>query len=210
MFATPLFCGMEEKLVTRAKTLMVSAAALSLLSGCGSMLNPAENGSYACPGMPHGVICKTPAAVYKSTNGDVASTEFDQPIGVGQPEGGTLSKDAIYGQQFDNGNTSVGVKPGPRPVREPARVARIWIAPWVDKNDSLHLAQILYTEIKPRTWTVGKQEVASGGGYVIPHKAFAGIEAPKAINQQNTQQSVTPTVNSQSNLDAAELVAPRN
>ena len=29
-----------------------------------------------------GVTCKTPAAVYKSTNGEVAATSFDQPIGV--------------------------------------------------------------------------------------------------------------------------------
>lgn len=206
MFATPLF-GRGNKLIARTTSLVVSGVALSLLSGCGSVLNPTDNDKYACPGMPHGVICKTPAAVYKSTNGDVASTEFDQPIGVGSSQGSSNNKDVIFGSS--GSGSSVGVKPGPRPVREPARVARIWIAPWVDKNDSLHLAQVLYTEIKPRTWTVGKQEVAAGAGYVIPHRAFSSIEPPKT-NQPSSPTGTTPSVTQQANIDAADLVAPRD
>lgn len=188
------------------------ATVIVMLPGCSSVLNTASNNDYACPGMPMGVVCKTPAAVYKSTHGDVGETEFDQPIGVnGQSEGTTATKAEIYGKVA----TPVGANLGPRPVREPARVARIWIAPWVDKNDNLHLAQILYTEVKPRTWTVGKQEVAAGSGYVIPHKAFESIESPESAvrnERREKRPSVgsTPTVSSQTSREVGDLVAPQN
>ena len=37
----------------------------------------------------------------------------------------------------------------------PAKVMRIWIAPWEDSRGDLHAPGYLYTEIEPRRWTVG-------------------------------------------------------
>jgi len=39
--------------------------------------------------------------------------------------------------------------------RLPAKVMRIWIAPWEDSRGDLHAPGYLYTEIEPRRWTVG-------------------------------------------------------
>lgn len=160
------------------RTLLILAAA-GVVSGCASSLNTAGKADYACPGMPSGVVCKTPAAVYKSTHQEPAATEFDVPIGktVSIP----AAAPAAAQQAPRNIEEGVLVQPlassprinGPRPVREPAQVARIWIAPWVDKSDNLHLATIHYTEVRPRTWTVGKPEVTSAPGYVVPHRALA-------------------------------------
>jgi len=164
------------------------------LSGCASALNTAGSGDYGCPGMPSGVLCKTPAAVYKSTHLEPEPTEFDTPIegpASLQAAKAQVSQDApksraqitaqaaaVPPAAVINPQAAAGkFASGPRPVREPARIARIWIAPWIDKHDNLHLAQTHYTEIKPRTWTVGRPEAVSGGGYVIPYKAYEAIGA---------------------------------
>ena len=46
---------------------------------------------------------------------------------------------------------------GAVPLRSPARVMRIWIAPWEDSRGDLHAPGYLYTEIDPRRWTLGAQ-----------------------------------------------------
>ena len=43
---------------------------------------------------------------------------------------------------------------GAVPLRSPARVMRIWIAPWEDSRGDLHAPGYLYTEIDPRRWTL--------------------------------------------------------
>ena len=44
---------------------------------------------------------------------------------------------------------------GPVPLRLPAQVMRIWIAPWEDSRGDLHAPGYLYTEIEPRRWSLG-------------------------------------------------------
>jgi hypothetical protein len=39
--------------------------------------------------------------------------------------------------------------------RLPAKVMRIWIAPWEDSRGDLHAPGYLYTKIEPRRWTIG-------------------------------------------------------
>lgn len=169
--------------------------AVVVLGGCASTFNTAENSQYSCPGMPMNVTCKTPSAVYKSTQGELAETEFDKPIAgtrqqanhqvatvmaAGSPMPSMPSPGALIGNHMANSVTAdIGVKP----VREPARVVRIWIAPWIDKNDNLNLAQYQYTEVKPRTWTVGKPEGRAGGGYIIPRQAVRAASAGTASTQ---------------------------
>lgn len=191
----------------------VLAAALAL-TGCASSLNPAGSGDFACPGMPMGVTCKTPAAVYKSSHGSVAPTDFDTPIGTPSVEAKSNTSSTLAGAKAAPGTatssatqgagvaeaaktltgyslpilTAVPRKAtGAKPVREAAQVMRIWIAPWVSSGDVLHLAQLHYTEIVPRTWTVGKPEVLKGAGYVIPHVAFNNIGAADAAPATNSR-----------------------
>ena len=44
---------------------------------------------------------------------------------------------------------------GPVPLRVPAQVMRVWIAPWEDSRGDLHAPGYLYTEIEPRRWSLG-------------------------------------------------------
>ena len=201
----------------KVKPLLMSLAALAALSGCSSVMNTAGSSDYSCPGMPNGVVCKTPLAVYKSTHLDSPITEFDLPIGsssVSDAQGGTsVANVTARMASIAVGTMSKKDASGPRPVREPALVARIWIAPWVDKQDNLHLAETQYTEIKPRTWTVGKSEVMSGIGYLIPHRAAEVV--PVVNDGKNERGEMRPSdlpqsVNSQATRDAGNLVAPSN
>ena len=204
-------------MLTYAKPFLLSLSTLTILSGCSSLFNTAGSGDYSCPGMPNGVLCKTPAAVYKSTHLDPPVTEFDTPIGAAAVAEFEASRFSATTTPSKAANAAVAapsnVSSGPRPVREPAKVARIWIAPWVDKHDNLHLAETQYTEIKPRTWTVGLPEVAASAGYVIPHRAFddiqAGAEAKNERSETRTSDG-TPSANSQASREASALVAPPN
>jgi len=44
----------------------------------------------------------------------------------------------------------------PLPLRLPAQVMRIWLAPWEDDRGDLHASGYVYTEIVPRTWTLAE------------------------------------------------------
>jgi len=43
----------------------------------------------------------------------------------------------------------------PIPIRTPAQVMRIWVAPWEDTNGDLIVTGYVYTEIEPRRWVIG-------------------------------------------------------
>ncbi|MFE8032865.1 TraV family lipoprotein [Thiohalocapsa marina] len=40
----------------------------------------------------------------------------------------------------------------PLPRRAPARIMRLWIAPWEDASGNLHGASHVYTEVQPQRW----------------------------------------------------------
>ena len=152
-----------------------------LLTGCASALNPGGESSFSCPGMPQGIVCKTPSAVYKSTNQMPAETENDLPLGqhLGDKSGPPAGMTYVLPKSLDvkaaaGAATGAGiVKTGKaKPVREAAQVMRIWIAEWTDKNDDLHYPGYLFTEIQPRRWSVGKPE-ASGRNTTVPFRAAA-------------------------------------
>jgi conjugal transfer pilus assembly protein TraV len=151
-----------------------------LLTGCASAVNPGGESSFSCPGMPQGIVCKTPSAVYKSTNQMPAETENDLPLGQhlgdksGPPAGMTYVLPKPVAAQGAGTGTGAGIvkTSKAKPVREAAQVMRIWIAEWTDKNDDLHYPGYLFTEIQPRRWSVGKSE-ASGRNTTVPFRAAA-------------------------------------
>ena len=44
----------------------------------------------------------------------------------------------------------------PLPLRLPAQVMRLWLAPWEDDRGDLHASGYVFTEIAPRTWTLAE------------------------------------------------------
>jgi len=62
---------------------------------------------------------------------------------------------AIEGTRVVTPGTVPSHPEDPLARRLPAKVMRIWIAPWEDSRGDLHAPGYLYTEIEPRRWTVG-------------------------------------------------------
>ncbi|MGR5178820.1 type IV conjugative transfer system lipoprotein TraV [Vibrio mediterranei] len=46
-------------------------------------------------------------------------------------------------------------------LRSDTRVMRIWIAPWVDANDTLHMSKVIYTDMEKKKWTIAKKSQAN-------------------------------------------------
>jgi conjugal transfer pilus assembly protein TraV len=159
------------------KRLLIATLLPLLATGCASTFNTADNDTFSCPGMPQGIICKTPFAVYKSTNQMPAATDSDMPIGQtvkGVRSGDDRGNVASPEQVSANSASLPGLTPASaiatnsRPIRTPAEVMRIWIAPWTDSKDDLHYPSYLFTEVQARRWSFGKTEFG-GQGLVVPH-----------------------------------------
>ena len=64
----------------------------------------------------------------------------------------------IKGTRVVSTGTGLSRPEDPLALRVPARVMRIWIAPWEDSRGDLHAPGYLYTEIEPRRWTLDARD----------------------------------------------------
>ena len=65
---------------------------------------------------------------------------------------------AIEGTRVASTGPSLPGAADPSALRVPARVMRIWIAPWEDSRGDLHAPGYLYTEIEPRRWALDARD----------------------------------------------------
>jgi conjugal transfer pilus assembly protein TraV len=147
---------------TRLIISMVFVPVLAVLAGCASSLNPGDTSEFACPGMPQGVVCKTPREVYKMTNKDFndIGTAGDNDT-VKKPQNMANAGPVLSYQP----NMAAGSDLAPVPMVEPVKVLRIWVAPWVDKNKDLHWPGLVFTKVQKNQWNVGEE-------------SFDGVEPP--------------------------------
>ncbi|MEC4718202.1 type IV conjugative transfer system lipoprotein TraV [Noviherbaspirillum sp. CPCC 100848] len=145
----------------KAKVLVAAAVVLSA-TGCGSTGWKSE---YACPGMPNGVICKSPTEVYKMTeNTDRISGEPSGSAGAQASSKEAAGQRSERGNRLIPGQISTG-RNAPRealPILEPAKVMRVWIAPWIDAKQDLHMPGYVFTEVTPRRWSFGEAAAITG------------------------------------------------
>lgn len=142
----------------------VAALLLSgLITGCANM--GLGEKQYACPGRPDGFTCKSALEVYELTDGDDWTSEIeaqrasDDSGGTALPPRATLATRVVPVSRpaLPEMNT------GAIPLRTPARVVRIWIAPWEDEEGDLHMPGLVYTEIEKRRWQVGLPQTDERG-----------------------------------------------
>lgn len=147
----------------KSKSLLALCAVSTLFVGC-SVFNPGGSGDYSCPGMPKGVVCKTPRQVYDMTDSDT---------GKKRGKGGSAPTYVFATQPRGPDDLN------PVPVLEQAKVMRIWIAPWVDANKDLHWPGMIFTQVQSRQWNFGA-EGFNGVEPPVPHRSFMQGVAPKA------------------------------
>jgi len=144
------------------KVLLVLLSITSL-AGCASTMGIGKT-EYGCKGIPGHQTCSTAEDNYKKTDGDLSESPWQQETASKRvkikrgKDGRPLpiikikrSKEVLLPKQHN-----------PIPIRTPARVLRIWIAPWEDKSGDLHMASLVYSEIEKRRWVVG-EKVGDGG-----------------------------------------------
>jgi conjugal transfer pilus assembly protein TraV len=73
---------------------------------------------------------------------DLGKVSTQGPMGITPAQDGPISQ--------INGGHSV-----PYPLLKQPQVMRVWVAPFVDKQDQLHFPGYIYTVLKDKTWTFG-------------------------------------------------------
>lgn len=205
-----------------------------MLAGCASVLNTANHDEFACLGMPDGVMCKSPLQVYRATH-DATPDRDSVTAAPVKRSGGQTSQET-----FDDGSGLVSLQPEkaardkppalplplhlpthlpnsqsaspnlPLPVLEPAKVMRIWIAPWEDSKKDLHWPSYLFTEIQPRKWSFGKSEF-TGSRPVIPHLMVTPSAQPALPDRPESGRvgSVQPVSSPQAVTGIPEAALPQ-
>lgn len=137
-----------------------------LLPGCADTLNYGHS-DFGCNGIPGGKACVSTEDAYNDSNGDLSASAWkhsDKEKDKHTSDGVKKHAKHVVKQKIilpDNHD--------PMPIRTPAKVMRIWVAPWEDSNGDLHMASLVYTEIQKRRWIVGEKVGDGGtGGNVFP------------------------------------------
>lgn len=132
------------------------------VSGC-SIMDIGEP-DYGCTGLPDGVKCMSTREVYNLTNDGYVPSRVDEEADNASKQVTTVddaSGGVGEGEPDPNDVVSNYVAPRlpdqPIPIRTPAQVMRVWIAPWEDERGDLIVTGHLYTEVEPRRWVIGEQ-----------------------------------------------------
>ena len=180
---------------------------LLLATACGAV--PGTD-SYSCGGLPVGVSCISARDTYKLTDGGkpvVAmagkATALDAPLAAqGQAPTQATAAEVMPSAPAPSAPGSAiadpaGLPPGfatialrPEdagapdviPLRTPAVVLRIWMAPWEDTDGRLHVPGYTYAEIEPRRWSIGQDE-PTGGRRLQPLQTAPPLQAPAPPSQ---------------------------
>jgi conjugal transfer pilus assembly protein TraV len=148
----------------------------------GCSLLPVGEDEFSCPRDQYGVHCLSARQVYQATqttdrlsNDDskrAASQKQESPAtasmgswpGDGDPPSVTtvhtpaVAPPVTAPAQTPPAQTPPASVPRtgePLPLRTPAQVMRIWIAPWEDAAGNLHAPGAVFTDIEPRRWQIG-------------------------------------------------------
>jgi conjugal transfer pilus assembly protein TraV len=187
------------------KNIFLAVACVSM-TGC-SVLAIGES-EYACKGYDtKGVTCMSAREVYHATenatsisNSDFKNEEHEaeasgrnaqrQPSGAHQHGQPTTQQHRAAGQYIQH--------KGPTPIRTPARVMRVWVDTYEDKQGDLHSPGLVYTEVESRRWNIGNQ---------APRRAEKitplGLKSSNMQRQQNQPPQQPGKQNGTKNLNQA-------
>ena len=90
--------------------------------------------------------------------GQVSKTESQTGEGAQVTTGKTLKTLTTTGDEVISNYVSPRLPSEPVPIRTPAQIMRIWVAPYVDTNGDLVAPGFVYTEIEPRRWIYPNDE----------------------------------------------------
>ena len=125
---------MNPRILIKLGLLLLAA----ILGGCAT--------PYGCKGMPDDPKCLSTTEAYQVTD-----NVLPEPPKVSAVVKATVSSNMPNPQL-----QPVPKIDDPTPIRTPAQVMRIWIAPWEDSDGDLMVSNYVFTELEPRRWMIGK------------------------------------------------------
>ena len=86
------------------------------------------------------------------------------------------------GDEIINNYVTPALPDSPVPIRTPAQVMRIWVAPYVDTTGDLIAPGFVYTEVESRRWIYPDDQAQHTGG-----RSFSPLKvAPKQYSTPNS------------------------
>jgi conjugal transfer pilus assembly protein TraV len=123
---------------------------LPILVGLAVLLSTGCATQYGCKGMPDDPQCLSTTEAYQVTDKALPEPPKPEPPQVEAVKAGAIAPFPRHARQ------PVPKIEDPTPIRTPAQVMRIWIAPWEDSDGDLMVSGYVYTELEPRRWMIGK------------------------------------------------------
>lgn len=155
------------------KKLLALTTFISLISGCMSY----GRSDFSCKNVPAGAGCTSSRDVYEMTNGGaVPGKQSINKVSATRK----VKSDPII-DKFVTPN----LPDRPIPVRTPATDLRIWVAPWVDEDQSYIAPGYIYTEVERRKWVLGKPDQSIPTGKVLKPLNAQGSEPESFDNQSD-------------------------
>ena len=150
--------------IAPASLASLGAVTTIVLSGCASSLSGVGGTqSYACKA-PTGAQCTSVSGVYANANPFITRS-----LPEALPPQSFLTKTR---QAMPNPPTpapvtpapdasAVATAPTPAALRSPARVMRLWIAPWEDADGDLHAASFVHVVVDTGRWLIDRVRPAA-------------------------------------------------
>jgi len=150
-----------------SKWIQVSILTLVIGALCGC--NAIGKRDFSCAGPTPGVGCLPATDVYEITNDPQLHAAVTAALEEAAKSKRKFDpKEVVAKVRRDYKPTATLVKDmalpldRPLPVLKPAHVIRIWISPWVDNKGDLRMPGLVFTEITPRKWSFGENEIGNG------------------------------------------------
>jgi conjugal transfer pilus assembly protein TraV len=123
---------------------------LPVLVGLAVLLSTGCATQYGCKGMPDDPQCLSTTEAYQVTDKALPEPPKPELTKIESVKAGAAVGFPRHARQ------PVPKIEDPTPIRTPAQVMRIWIAPWEDSDGDLMVSGYVYTELEPRRWMIGK------------------------------------------------------
>lgn len=147
------------------KNTLTSLLATLFLSGCS--IGAGQN-DFNCSSGEGGAVCGSSRSIYELTDVELNTNQSVVVFEDGEKKAYTVSELKQQGKPAaisEKNQTSAEYSSVPQTfsydgevLRREAEVLRIWIAPFIDANDDLHLSKLVYTDITEKAWQIGIQE----------------------------------------------------
>lgn len=119
------------------------------LQGCMTM-GVAKNSEFSCAGgyQEEGVSCLSASEIYKATNNTETINGKDFQKKKEQVKVQKIIQSTSISNLIDTSKASI-------PLMTQEGMLRVWIAPWIDKNDQLHSGEFIFKKVKEAEWVMG-------------------------------------------------------